>query len=1027
MARVRVAADARRIALAAACLLAAAPALAGAQPPPDEDWRTIETAHFRITFPEHLEALGRRAAALAERARANLDAEFLDAPRGRIDLVVTDHADVANATATVWPSNRVVAFIRPPADSINLAYFDDYLELLIVHELAHIHHLDYSGGLGRFFRRLVGRSPTVLSFPGTLAPGWVIEGIGTWYESALTGAGRVHGTYHEMILRTAALEGRFESRGQAEGNSPLWPGGTRRYAYGSLFVDYLLETYGRDRMGPFARGLASLRNMTPNSAANRVFGVSLSEAWETWADGWREAAARLDDELARYGPVTEPERLTHRARYAWHPTVSTSDDGALIYVRSDGRSDPRLVSERPSGGGRRTIARTNHVTTFDLLPSGAIVFDQLEFTDRYRVFSDLHVVEPDGAVRRVTEDARLTAPAAEPGGASVVAVSEGQGSQGLVRVALADGTVTELAPPEPGVYWAYPSVSPDGRWIASTRWADGRHDVVILDAGGGLRYQVTADRALDFAPAWSPGGRHLVWSSDRTGIPNLFVVAIDPATGAPGTPVMLTNVRTGALFPSVDPSGAWLYFSGYHVDGWEVERVPFRPDDAPPAPAPAARWSASAPTTAVDGSTVSSSSPAEAKASDPAPPARPYGPMRTLWPTWWLPSLREPVAVAGTADGRVPRRQLLGWSIGGQTAGVDLVGRHAWSARARTFTSGGKGEGLFAYDYRGLGNPTIGFFVSQDWDEDGFRIHPDQIEHDRPDAFYVLARERRAAASVRLDRPSFRTPMSLALSGGVVRQDRELLDDSLRPTGQARLQRPSSTLGEGVVTFSASTTRSHAFQMGDARGVSALVRTRVRRDLDVSPALRGDAVSDRSVADVIGRVRAFLPLPWPGFAASALAFRATAGLAHGPGSGAGYFSVGGESLDVPGQFSLLNPARPSVLFPVRGYDTAMRAGRRAWSSSLEYRMPIALVNRGAGGWAMHLDRILASVFVDAGDAWDTRHDPARTAARMLLSTGAEVTSDLLLAYAPVRLRFGIAFPLVDAEGPRYYLRFGLPF
>ena len=87
MAGLRVAAGACRTALAA-CLLTAGPGLAGAQPPPDETWRTIDTAHFRITFPEPLEALGRRAAELAERARANLDAAFLEGPRGRIDLVL---------------------------------------------------------------------------------------------------------------------------------------------------------------------------------------------------------------------------------------------------------------------------------------------------------------------------------------------------------------------------------------------------------------------------------------------------------------------------------------------------------------------------------------------------------------------------------------------------------------------------------------------------------------------------------------------------------------------------------------------------------------------------------------------------------------------------------------------------------------------------------------------------------------------------------------------------------------------------
>ena len=203
------------------CLLVGPPA--AAQVPPDETWRTVETEHFRVTFSEHLEALGRRVGDLAEQAYRELAAQFRAGPTGRIDIVLTDHYDASNGFATVWPSNRIVLFARPPADHLALAYFDDWLELLITHELAHVFHLDYGGTLGRISRTLFGRAQTPLTFPGVVVPGWVVEGLATWYESALTGAGRVHGTFHEMVLRTAMLEERFESMGRAGGNSPQWP------------------------------------------------------------------------------------------------------------------------------------------------------------------------------------------------------------------------------------------------------------------------------------------------------------------------------------------------------------------------------------------------------------------------------------------------------------------------------------------------------------------------------------------------------------------------------------------------------------------------------------------------------------------------------------------------------------------------------------------------------------------------------------------------------------------------------------
>ncbi len=77
-----------------------------AQIPPDRRWREFETAHFYVVFPEGLEPVARRAAARAEWARERLAQEFLEPPRGKIYLVVSDNVDFPNGSATVIPWNR---------------------------------------------------------------------------------------------------------------------------------------------------------------------------------------------------------------------------------------------------------------------------------------------------------------------------------------------------------------------------------------------------------------------------------------------------------------------------------------------------------------------------------------------------------------------------------------------------------------------------------------------------------------------------------------------------------------------------------------------------------------------------------------------------------------------------------------------------------------------------------------------------------------------------------------------------------
>ena len=85
---------------------------------------------------------------------------------------------------------------------------------------------------------------------------------------------------------------------------------------------------------------------------------------------------------------------------------------------------------------------------------------------------------------------------------------------------------------------------------------------------------------------------------------------------------------------------------------------------------------------------------------------------------------REPLATAKTTVGgvEVPRTEILGYAVGGRTSGFDLVRRHAYEVGAQVFTSGGRGEGDVSYEYRGLGNPTIGVTASQTWDDDGVRV-----------------------------------------------------------------------------------------------------------------------------------------------------------------------------------------------------------------------------------------------------------------------------------------------------------------
>ena len=256
------------------------------------------------------------------------------------------------------------------------------------------------------------------------------------------------------------------------------------------------------------------------------------------------------ERLRRIGPITEPERLTTDVRWGFHPTVSP-DGRSLVYVGADGRSDIQLRLDDPAGGSARHLTRTNGLSTFSWMPDGRLLVAQLELDGPYRSYGDLYVTSRRGRQQRLTYHARLTDPSVAHDGRSAVAVQQGDGTNGLVRVGLDTGVVTSLVAPDPDVHWAFPAVSPDGRWIAATRWEPNAYtDVVILDAASGERlHRVTRDRAVDLAPSWSPDSRWLVWSSDRTGIANILGAEVDPVTGHTAAPVMLTFATEHPDYP----------------------------------------------------------------------------------------------------------------------------------------------------------------------------------------------------------------------------------------------------------------------------------------------------------------------------------------------------------------------------------------------------------------------------------------------------------------------------------------------
>jgi hypothetical protein len=164
---------------------------------------------------------------------------------------------------------------------------DDWLDLVFTHELTHIVHLDRSKGWARALRTVFGRLPIV--FPNLFLPAWQIEGLATYEETTVTGAGRLHERTFQAIAGEAARAGKLEPLDRVNGGLTDWPGGHAPYAYGAQFHEYLADRFGAETLAqlaertagrvPFTRVQARLRQSLGTSGAFQArLTISASDA-----------------------------------------------------------------------------------------------------------------------------------------------------------------------------------------------------------------------------------------------------------------------------------------------------------------------------------------------------------------------------------------------------------------------------------------------------------------------------------------------------------------------------------------------------------------------------------------------------------------------------------------------------------------------------------------------------------------------------------------------------------------------------
>ena len=937
---------------------------------PRLSWKTIETEHFVIHYHEPLGDVARQVAQAAEYSHRVLSPAFGHEPAEKTHIVITDDTDGANGFASVLPRNSIRLFASAPGPLSSLNDHDDWLFGLTAHEYTHILHLDSIGGLPRLYNRIFGKTWS----PNQAQPRWVIEGIATYQESRRTSAGRTRNALFDMDLRAVTLADRRLDLDAVSNGPQAWPRGNAPYLYGSHFLKYVFDRHGEDKMRELSWSYGS--NPVPyslNRSIKNITGRSFAELYDDWLDYLRDKYSAQAEAVARAG-LREGRRLTFSAENNSSPRY-TRDGRHIVWRQGDGYSETRYrIMPVGSNVGRASDYATIHRSSgFALLWDGSMVLAQ---TRRYRndySFDDLYRWDRrTDRLERLTRGMRAREPAVSPDESRVAFVINGRSQTQLAVMPLRPDA-------EPQIVWTgqrfdqvgSPYWSPDGTHIACSVWtAGGYRDLMLVDMKSGAARRLTHDRANDVSPVFSPDGSTIFYSSDRSGIYNVYALEL-----ATGTTWQVTNVVGGAFWADISPDGKQLVYQGFGPGGYDlyeldidrerwIEPLPYINDRPDPVAVPAE--------TASDAATVSR--------------PRQYRPLATLAPQSYTVDL-----VATSADTALTLR----------TSGSDAVGIHGYSL-----------SGSLGLERRNI-NVSGSYTYRRLWPS--LRIAAVRNASRRSGLFID-------GSNTIYTRESYSLTGSIGLP--VLRDDESTgqislaydVDWLLNVQDEYDEFDPNDTLPDfpevdvvlaGLsVDWTYRDTRGYTYTLGPQAGQSLRATIRLNH-----PSLGSDFRS----LDLSYTWNGFKKLPFGD--TPAVALRLAGGIRTSDRQRTSLFIVGG----VPEQDltdSVLNNRRAGVSGYLRGYPFRSVVGQKFHLANLEYRQVLWNIERGVSTLPFYVRRLHIAGLLDAGNAWNDKLDIDD----FKVGLGAALRLDVVLGYfVPGSLEIGHARGLVNGGIGEYWI------
>ncbi len=583
---------------------------------PELRWKTFETEHFVVHFPQGAKRTALLVGKIAEEDYPHVTGLYQYWPKDKIHFIIKDTDDYSNGGAFFF-DNKVEIWAS------NLDYImrgtKNWLRDVVTHEFTHMISIQNMiktnltfpyGFLQVFGYEKERRRDVVRGFPNVIVsypissinlPVWFAEG--TAQHQAPGARYDYRDPNREMILRDRILHKRMLTYNAMTVFGKTSLGNESAYNLGFSFVNYLTRRFGEHILARITELSSHWKNWTFEGVLKKATGIPARQLYTDWKDSLTAVYTQRTEVIRQNLVEGQPIETAGSANLypVWSP-----DGRYIAYLSNKGESyfsyNKLIIYDTRSG--KKKILTERVTSSLSWSPDGRYLAYAHQERNQYGSgFNDLFLydVQKDKEIR-LTRNLRGKNPDFSHDGKRLAFVTETNGLNQLniyelpenpertkfdktVFFSMETGALSDR-PGSPKEDWRKVEYKggkieqvlrfDNERQIYHPRWSNddsklyfgtaiayGR-DVAVFDLTN-RKFDLLLHTPLEERyPFVQPGSPYLYYACSTTGIYNIYRRNLQT-----GETELLTNVTGGAVMPAVDKKGRLVYALydslGYHI------------------------------------------------------------------------------------------------------------------------------------------------------------------------------------------------------------------------------------------------------------------------------------------------------------------------------------------------------------------------------------------------------------------------------------------------------------------------------